>query len=60
MDVPQLQHFVKVVDVFFMLFIDVLDVPVTMQRRCLFDSIGASNSVHRQSRGIAGCLVVTV
>ena len=59
-EVPQLQYFVKVVDVFFVLFIDVLDVPVILQRRFLVDSRGASDSVHRQSRGIAGCLVVTV
>ena len=36
-------------------FIDGMNVPVIMQRRCLFNSGGASDSVHRQSRGHSRC-----
>ena len=41
----------KVVDVPVVQFIDGLDVPVIMQRRRSRDSEGATDSVHRQSRG---------
>ena len=46
MEVPQLR-----VDDCWRSSSTVVNVPVTMQRRCLFNSRGASDSVHRQSRG---------
>ena len=39
-EVPQLQYLVKVVDVFFVQFIDSVDVPVLMQRRGLRSVLG--------------------
>ena len=41
-EVPQLQFLDKVVDVFFVQFIDGVDVPVIMQRRGLLSVLGRS------------------